>query len=27
MDATCVILIAKSAENSHKTSGFFAVFL
>jgi len=27
MDATCAVLIAKSAENSRKTSGFFAVFL
>jgi len=27
MDATCAVPIAKSAENSHETSGFFAVFL
>jgi len=27
MDATCAILIAKSVENSHEISGFFAVFL
>jgi len=27
MDATLAILIAKSAENSRKTNGFFAVFL
>jgi len=27
MDATLAILVAKSAENSRKTNGFFAVFL